>query len=59
VEARGYPIATLSSAPLKQFEARQRRELHYTIEDDKEYYISEAIPLAGDDRYLKIFLTAD
>ena len=59
VETQGYPIATLASAPLKQWGPRQRRELHFTIEDGEECDLSDIIPLAGDDRYLRIFLTED
>ena len=55
----GYPIATLEGASLKQFHPSQGRNLHYITEYGEEFDVSEAIPLAGDDRYLRIFLTSD
>ena len=57
--AGGYPIATLEGAPLKHFHPSQGRNLHYITEYGEEFDVSEAIPLAGDDRYLRIFLTSN
>ena len=59
MDSLGYPVATLESVPLKQFRPRQARSLHYVIEDEEEHDASEAIPLASDDKYLKIFLTSN
>ena len=59
VVAGGYPVATLEGAPLKQFCSSHDREFHYIVEYDREFDVSESIPLTKDDKYLKIFLTSN
>ena len=59
ITAGGYPIATLGSAPLKQFHPGQYRQLRCVLEYDDKTIIGDFVQLADNHRYLRIFLTSD